>query len=147
MLLYEFFFKYSHIYIKKLSAWKLILYICVNNFIMNIVTDINLFYFKQTISEHLWKYFIFSFRLLITLKFMIIYNYSKIRFHICIKCMIIESDKKIMEFFHKPHLYWDLWKYFILPIKLLITLESTTKWYYWYQNKSHFHQLHKYGVW
>ena len=148
MLQYEIFFKYSHIYMEKVL-------VCMKINTLHLHYEYSHrhqpLYFNQTMGKLSWRcfilFFFFSSRLLITLKFMIIYNYSKIRFHICIKCMIIESDKKIMEFFHKPHLYLDLWKYFILPVRLLITLESTTKWYYWYKNRSHFHQLHKYGVW
>ena len=37
----------------------------------------------------------------------------------------MEYDNKEIAFFHKAHLYWDVWKYFILPVRLLITLEST----------------------
>ena len=47
--------------------------------------------------------------------------------HIFINCPYMEYDNKEIAFFHKAHLYWDVWKYFILPVRLLITLESTTK--------------------
>ena len=45
----------------------------------------------------------------------------------------MEYDKKAISFFHKAHLYWDVWKYFILHVRLLITLELMTKQYNRYE--------------
>merc|ERR1712240_628392 len=56
--------------------------------------------------------------------------------YIFINCTYVEHDNKEIAFFHKAHLYWDVWKYFILPVRLLITLEWMTKQYYRYKKIS-----------
>ena len=109
MLQYEIFFKYSHIYIKKI-------FVCMKINTLHLHYEYSHrhqpLYFNQTMGELSWRcfilFFFFSSRLLITLKFKIIYNYAKIRIHLCFKCMIIESNKKIIEFSHNPHLYQNV---------------------------------------
>lgn len=50
--------------------------------------------------------------------------------HIFINSTNMEYDKKEIAFFQKAHIYWDVWKYIILPVRLLIPLEFMTKCYY-----------------
>ena len=85
------------------------------------------FFHKDHLYWEVWKYFILPVRLLITLESMTKRYYGYKLNHIFIKCTNMEYDKKAIVFFHKAHIYWDYCKYFILPVRLLLTLESTTK--------------------
>ena len=91
------------------------------------------FFHKAHLYWDVCKYFILPVRLLLTLESTTKWYYWYLKNHIFINCSNMEYDKKAIAFFHKAHLYWDVWKYFILPVRLLITLESMTKWYYWYR--------------
>ena len=126
---------------------KIWFHICIKYIIIESDKKIIEFFHKPYLYWDVCKYFILNVGLLITLQSTTKRYYWFQKNHIFINCTNMEYDKKAIAFFHKAHIYWDVWKYFILPLGILITLESTTKWYYWYQNKSHFHQLHKYGVW